>query len=194
LDEPSVHQRITFKIKETLESLPTNLVLVHWSDNEVVVALPPLTCEPKIVKFGLSRPSDSEPDTLWDVETLRTPIYFPSSAIVSSPVILYRHRSSSKDHEIFLALTERNPTSHSTNTDKQTTSPAPSPVVIRWKIPHEGGWRVWDSETDEESEDLKRGVDDLRILRGGFVDDEKRFYVPIRSGLDWTRTGYLTCC
>lgn len=194
LDDTSVHQQITYKMKETLESLPTNIFLVHWSDNQVVVALPPLTCEPKIVKFGLSRPSDSGPDTLWSVETLRPPIYFPSTAIVSSPVLLYRHRSSSKNHEIFLALTGKNSTSHSANTDELTTSSAPSPVVIRWRIPHEDGWRVWDSRIDEESEDLKRGGDDLRILRGGFVDDEKRFYVPIRSGLDWTRTGYLSCC
>lgn len=193
LDEPRVHRRMTYKIKEPIESLPKNLILVHWSDSEVVVALPPLTCEPKLVKFGLYRTSDSGPDTLWSVETLRTPIYFPSSAIVSSPVLLYRHRSSSKDHELFLALTEKNSASHSTDADGQATSHVPSPVVIRWKVPHEDGWRIWDSEIDEESEDLKRGIDEVRILRGCFVDGDKRFYVPIRSGLDWTRSGYLTC-
>ncbi|KAJ5370879.1 uncharacterized protein N7496_006971 [Penicillium cataractarum] len=194
LDEPRIHQQITYKMKEPIDSLPANLVLVHWSDSEVVVALPPLTCEPKIVKFGLSRPSNSGPDTLWSAETLRTPIYFPSSAIVSNPVLLYRHRSSSKDHELFLALTEKNSASHPTDVGEQETSHVPSPVVIRWKIPHKDGWRLWDSEIDEESEDLKRGIDDMRILRGGFVDGDKRFYVPIRSGLDWTRSGYLTCC
>lgn len=128
------------------------------------------------------------------VETLHTPIFFPSSAVVSSPILLYRHRSSSKDHEMFLALTQKKSASHSADSDEQVPSSTSSPVVIRWKIPHGDGWRKWDPEIDEESEDLKRGVDDARILRGDFVDGEKRFSVPIRSGLDWTRLGFLTCC
>jgi hypothetical protein len=193
LDELRVHRQITYKIKESLDSLPSELVIAHWGDSEVVIALPPLTCEPKIIKFGLPQIPEAGPDLSSHVETLQAPIYFPSSAIVSSPVLLYRQRSSSNDHELFLALTQKRPASNSTSCDKQSSSSAPSPVVIRWKIPHEDGWRAWDPNFDEESEDLKRGVDEARILRGGFVDGDKRFYVPIRSGLDWTRTGYLTC-
>jgi hypothetical protein len=193
LDELRIHRPITHKIKESLDSLPSELVLAHWSDSEVVIALPPLSCEPKIVKFGLPQIPDVGPDTSLHIETLQTPVYFPSSAIVSSPVLLYRHRSSSKDHELFLALTHKKSASKSTNCGTQVPTSTSSPVVIRWKIPHEDGWRAWDPKVDEESEDLKRGVDEARILRGGFVDGDKRFYVPIRSGLDWTRTGYLTC-
>lgn len=64
---------------------------------------------------------------------------------------------------------------------------------MRWKIPNDNGWRVWDPERDEKSTDLKLGVDYVRMLRGGFVDGERRFDVPIRSGLDWTRKAFLSC-
>ncbi|KAJ5159959.1 uncharacterized protein N7482_006963 [Penicillium canariense] len=194
LDHPSPVRRITYRIKESLDTLPSDLILAHWGEGDLVVALPPLTCEPKIVRLSLPRLPDAEPHpSSHGVQTLQNPIYFPSSATTSGPVLLYRHRSSPKDHELFLALTQKTSACQTTVTDGQPPSSTPCPVVIRWRIPNGDGWRDWNSDHDEQSEDLKRGVDDARILRGGFVDGDKQFYVPIRSGLDWTRKGYLTC-
>ncbi|KAJ5964931.1 uncharacterized protein N7479_004807 [Penicillium vulpinum] len=65
--------------------------------------------------------------------------------------------------------------------------------VVRWKIPNENGWRVWDPERDGKSTDLKLGFDYIRMLRSGFGDGERKFDVPIRSGLDWTRKVFLSC-
>jgi hypothetical protein len=187
---PTPKPKLTYRFGERIESLPPHLpILVHWTDNEVVIALPPLTCEPKLVKFNLHAPNQ-------EVETLQDPIYFPSSTLSSNPTLLYRHRSS-KEHEIFLSLTRKPPCpSKPQPSEEQTpmpTAPPALPVVMRWKIPNENGWRVWDPECDERSTDLKLGVDYIRMLRGGFVDDERKFEVPIRSGLDWTRKAFLSC-
>ncbi|KAJ5207447.1 hypothetical protein N7472_003895 [Penicillium cf. griseofulvum] len=189
-ETPTPKPELTYKFGERIESLPPHLpILAHWSDSEVVIALPPLTCEPKLVKFNLHVPNQ-------EVKTLQDPIYFPSSTLSSNPTLLYRHRSS-KEHEIFLSLTRKPPSPskpHPSEGQASTpTDPPALPVVMRWKIPNENGWRVWDSECDERSTDLKLGVDYIRMLRGGFVDDERKFEVPIRSGLDWTRKAFLSC-
>ncbi|KAG4279932.1 hypothetical protein FPRO06_11265 [Fusarium proliferatum] len=86
------------------------------------------------------------------------------------------------------------------------------PVVMGWKIvgtrkassadAHKSAesdtqeihaWREWRDE-DQSSEDVKAkrsASDEFRILRGEFVGET--YSVPIRSGLDWTREGFLTC-
>jgi hypothetical protein len=46
---------------------------------------------------------------------------------------------------------------------------------------------------DGTASDLKRDVPVWKMLRGQFVDSDKLFSVPIRSGLDWKRKGYLSC-
>ncbi|CAI7657657.1 unnamed protein product [Penicillium glandicola] len=190
-ETPTPRPELTYRFVERIESLPPHLpILVHWSENEVVIALPPLTCEPKLVKFNLHAPNQQV------VETLQDPIYFPSSTLSSNPALLYRHRSS-KEHEIFLSLARKPPCPlKSKPSEGQAPTPAASPalpVVMRWKIPNGNGWRIWDPKCDEQSTDLKLGVDYIRMLRGGFVDDERKFDVPIRSGLDWTRKAFLSC-
>jgi hypothetical protein len=70
------------------------------------------------------------------------------------------------------------------------------PVVLRWKIERgngRDGWRAWDPDVDGRASDLKRNVPVWKMLRGQFVDNDKLFSVPIRSGLDWKRKGYLSC-
>jgi hypothetical protein len=56
-------------------------------------------------------------------------------------------------------------------------------------------WRTWNQEEDGRSEDVKAGrseAEELRMLRGDFVGS-KKYHVPYRSGLDWTRQGVLSC-
>lgn len=132
------------------------------------------------------------------MQTLQDPVFFPSSTLASSPTLLYRHRSS-KEHELFLSLVRkkafRTRPDDGQKWDKKQQEPVePSlPVDMRWKIPHGGGWRTWSPASDEKSKDMSFGVDYIRILRGGFVDGDRTFDVPIRSGLDWTRKAFLSC-
>jgi hypothetical protein len=70
---------------------------------------------------------------------------------------------------------------------------ASPPVVLRWKVEQGDGWRAWDPDVDGTASDLKRDVPVWKMLRGQFVDSDKLFSVPIRSGLDWRRKGYLSC-
>ena len=166
---------------------------MYWNEKEVIAALPPLTLEPKLVKFNLYHPLNGKsPGASEAPETLRSPIFFPSSTVTSCPMLLYRSRSSS-DHELFLSLTRRKKPSQGAEGCENKSPCSSSPVIIRWKIPHRDGWRAWDRAKDEQSEDLKHGFDDVRTLRGVFVDGDKQFCVPVRSGLNWTRKAFLSC-
>ncbi|KAJ5719497.1 hypothetical protein N7493_007952 [Penicillium malachiteum] len=187
-------QEVRYKFCGAEDSLSSeHNVLVYWSEKEVIAALPPLTLEPKLVKFNLHHPSSDETHgASAEPETLQSPIFFPSSTTTSCPVLLYRSRSSA-DHELFLSLTERKKTGQATDGFEKISLYPASPVIIRWKIPQENGWRSWDPKQDEESEDLKRGFDDIRTLRGVFVDGDKQFCVPVRSGLQWNRKAFLSC-
>ncbi|RKL36149.1 hypothetical protein BFJ70_g7702 [Fusarium oxysporum] len=98
----------------------------------------------------------------------------------------------------------------STHNDKRTG--VSGPVVMGWKISGSGkagktgdseddggasgeklAWREWDNE-DEVSEDVKAkrsATDEYDLLRGDFVGET--YSVPIRSGLNWTKEGVLSC-
>jgi hypothetical protein len=69
------------------------------------------------------------------------------------------------------------------------TLPTLPPIVMTWSISGSDGWRDWDCKKDE----LSNSGHAISTLRGAFVDPEKRFCVPIRSGLDWTRKAFLSC-
>ncbi|KAJ5746108.1 hypothetical protein N7520_011290 [Penicillium odoratum] len=189
----SSQQHIVYKFSENLESLSSDFFLAHWGDKEVVVALPSLTCEPKFIKFDLRQTRIETNSDEVPVQTLINPIYFPSSTVKAHPILLYRHRTSPKDHEMFLCLTQRTEPSKAQLEDEEIEDVTSSPVVIRWKIPHGRGWRAWDSESDGVSEDLRSDMNNYKALRGAFVDGDREFTVPIRSGLNWTRNAFLSC-
>ncbi|PCD29381.1 hypothetical protein AU210_011919 [Fusarium oxysporum f. sp. radicis-cucumerinum] len=86
------------------------------------------------------------------------------------------------------------------------------PVVMGWKLSGSGkagktgdgkddggdsgeklAWREWDNE-DDVSQDVKAkrsATDEYDLLRGDFVGET--YSVPIRSGLNWTKEGVLSC-
>lgn len=177
---------------ETLADVALPLALTCWSDNEVVIALPPLTCDPKIIKIGLRRHAGQVEDIAHDASfcTLRAPIYFPTSTPRRKARLLYRSSEGTKGSGyICLALDGTEPSEHGAGEDVLTSPP----VVLRWKIAELGGWREWEEKQDGTASDLKRGISDWQMLKGDFVDNDKYFRVPIRSGLDWTRKGHLSC-
>ncbi|KAF5709686.1 putative vegetatible incompatibility het-E-1 [Fusarium globosum] len=97
-------------------------------------------------------------------------------------------------------------------TSKDERADAWGPVVMGWRIVGTGkasstdadksagsdtqenhAWREWRDE-DQSSEDVKAkrsASEEFQILRGDFVGET--YSVPIRSGLNWTREGFLTC-
>jgi hypothetical protein len=55
------------------------------------------------------------------------------------------------------------------------------------------GWEEWDWTKRDEGE-LEGGLlDSMRFLKGGYAAREQAFSVPIRSGLDWRKSVYVTC-
>lgn len=220
-------QRCTYSFGESLAHVPLPLALTHWSDTEVTVALPPLTCDPKILKIMLPflphlAVADREDDSCaggGTIMTLQHAIFFPMSTPNRQACLMYRNEGQSgivAEGRLYLVLDRPVHPSAADDTDgvessEKTTDDFPSnnyegneagapelgqaspPVVLRWKIEQNDGWRAWNPEVDSKASDLKRDVPVWKMLRGQFVDSDKLFSVPIRSGLDWTRKGYLSC-
>lgn len=217
--------------------MPPPLCLTHWDDREVVVALPPLTCDPRVVRIRLPEVSAAtgqitacEDDGA--ISTPREPVYFPTSTPARCARLMYRGPQQQKvggaeDGEdgggscyLFLALDRSRQGTAQTRpaaadgtaagddapraasetgpglaSDAKHTSPGrvSPPVVLRWKIASGDGWRAWNPEEDGKASDLKRPIPVEKLLQGQFVDAAKRFHVSIRSGLNWSRKGHLSC-
>ncbi|KAI0379653.1 hypothetical protein F5Y04DRAFT_282741 [Hypomontagnella monticulosa] len=188
----------TYKFADRLIDLAPKLTLTHWDDDCLLIALPPLTCDPKILAINLPKgaetPSgaDSTP-----IRTLEKQIYFPASTPRRDARLLFKQSSEGKDDYIYLALGAFSPPSPPPTDNKTNTLATPSqaspPVFLQWRVSQADGWRAWDPEVDEESADWKRKTPISMTLRGNFVDSEKSVSVPIRSGLNWTRKGHLSC-
>lgn len=221
-------QRCTYTFGETLADVPLPLALTHWSDREVIIALPPLTCDPKILKimlpvFPAVAPSGGEDDYCSGENTIMTlqhAVYFPTSTPARQAHLMYRNEGEigkTVGGRLYLVLdklvhTAAGDDNDATGTTGDVTESSESvgdsingkvdgpdlghaspPVVLRWKVAQGDGWRAWDTNSDTMSSDLKRDVPVWKMLRGQFVDSDKLFSVPIRSGLDWRRKGYLSC-
>lgn len=223
----------SYRFLGNVDELPRPYIMTNWTAEHVVLALPPLTYSPKIIRISLSplqelasTPRDSPPRT----STLTHPVFFPQSTISRDPHIMYGDGGSpEKDSYLYLVLDTPDPSSSCAEStlrcgpghfrglecpasacdDKKGIS---SPVVMGWKISgsgkigkngegEDGGgasgerleWREWSNE-DEVSEDVKASrsdTDEYMLLRGDFVGET--YSVPIRSGLNWTKEGVLSC-
>ena len=67
------------------------------------------------------------------------------------------------------------------------------PMLMTWDLDRERDWREWDKDVDAQSEEWKEGGCTYDKLKGTFVDADKRFNVPVRSGLDWRKKAFLSC-
>jgi hypothetical protein len=196
----------TYSFADKLTNIALPLTLTYWTEDSLLIALPPLTCDAKIIHLSLPKNGVYD-DT--GIQTLNAPIYFPSSTPHRDPRLLQRSSSNSssgeKDMYLYLALgalfppkRETTPVQHRPEAQDGTRIGRPMdqaspPVFLRWKISQEDGWRSWDADQDSKSSDLKRETPVWEVLRGDYVDPNKPFSVPIRFGLDWTRKGYLSC-
>ncbi|RWA08635.1 hypothetical protein EKO27_g6478 [Xylaria grammica] len=173
--------RVVYNFGDPLTAIDPPFALTYWCDDYIIVALPPLTCDPKILKIALNS------DTSDPVLTLRNPIYFPASTPRRDARLV--HRPSSKDSEgyIFLVLNAVPPAEGGT---PDTSSPV---TALRWSVSDEDGWRPWNEEEDSNSSDMRVESSIWSFMRGKFAESGKPFSVPVRAGLNWTRKAYLSC-
>lgn len=155
------------------------------------------------------------------IVTLQQTIYFPTSTPSRKARLMYRndgqnsleaggrlylvldklvHPEAGRDNSDVENTENVKKDSNSNDNDEHNMNGSPDlgqaspPVVLRWKIEQgDDGWRAWNVDIDGTASDLKREVPTWKMLRGQFVDSDKLFSVPIRSGLDWRRKGYLSC-
>ena len=191
-------QHLMYRFCDSATALSPPLVLSAWSPKSLVVALPKLYCDTKMVRFALlddlSESSISQNITT-ACQTLRAPIYFPASTPHRRPRLLFHepskpHTKKSGANELLSLALDFEGKSTAAQGSKQPPLP---PIVMQWSISKTDGWRAWDAELDERSEELKSERCAWTMLRGSFVDSEQQFQVPIRSGLDWTRKAFLSC-
>ncbi|KAI9658923.1 MAG: hypothetical protein M1821_001883 [Bathelium mastoideum] len=173
---------------ECSNSIQNPLILSFWNSEYIYVALPPLSCNAKIVRLRLPHGIYSEESASDSFETLRDPIFFPYSTQYRNAGLKVLGEERGQD---VLALTLDADIASERGTDQPTMRQAPS--LVTWSIAGRDGWRAWHPQADSQSEELKAGKDRCKMLRGTFVDADKRFNVPIRSGLDWTKKAFLSC-
>ena len=164
------------------------LILSSWTSEYVYVALPPLSCNTKVLRLRLPHGSYSSESAMETFETLRDPIFFPYCTPYRDPKLKILENYDGKN---VLALTLDADMSSDTPGGKEPVM-SQSPSMMSWSIAHQD-WRDWNANMDEQSEELKAEKDQCRMLRGTYVDSDKRFNVPIRSGLDWRKKAFLSC-
>ena len=191
---PAKH--VSYQFSESIKSLSLPLILTAWSQEELYVALPMLSCSPKVIRVAFQHSNDVKDATVGAIQTLQSPVYFPSSTPYRNPQIVI-HKSPAKSpnralkpgKHLVLAL-DRDQTPKLGDNLEQWTLP---PIVMAWPIPEASSWREWNLELDERSEELKNNQKTSAMLRGTFVDSENRYSMPIRSGLDWRKKAFVSC-
>ncbi|KAF4339897.1 vegetatible incompatibility het-E-1 [Fusarium beomiforme] len=218
----------TYSFLGKVDELPQPYIMTNWTAEHLVLALPPLSYSPKIIRISLVSSRDQE-DLSSRVSTLTYPIFLPQSTISRNPHIMYCDGSSpEKDSYLYLVLDTPEPSCPDStlrcgpghfresgcpeNSFNDQRTEMSGPVVMGWRMLGSGktrktgddekegsgseekyAWRDW-KDDDLVSEDLltkRSAADEYQMLRGDFVGET--YSVPIRSGLNWTKVGVLTC-
>jgi hypothetical protein len=185
-------QTISYRFADSIKSHHPSIVLTDWCDNYLIAALPPLHSAPRIVRIGLQHDLGSATTADCGFETLKSQIFVPSTTPNRNPqIMMLAPDPSSPEHSssehLILSLDAEDDGMRSQNS---LASPA---RVFTWFLPDRGGWRSWDPATDECSEKLRDSEAIFEMLRGSYVDPSRKFNVPIRSGLDWTKKAFVSC-
>lgn len=187
LEQLVAPQRIAYRITRRLAGRPLGAIYTHWGEAELVMTLPPSICKSKVVKFTLPKEHATS-----RIDILSYPIYLPATMTLDS-MLMYQRGPPGKKHQLFVHLLRK---SQGDSSLSQRPVDQRQLVVIRWLISRKAvdGWRPWNQQKDSELEGLDKDEDVIQMLRGKYVDEGIAFIVPIRSGLDWTRKSYLSCC
>jgi len=209
----STTQWLTYTIDEPLGNIHVPYTLSRWDDDHLILCLPFLSCNPKIVRFDLQdirdeaesiRTSGQDPmvttSATGHVKTLAKQVHFPSSTPNRRPRLLYRSaRSANRSDVLVLALDARRPLDDGSSGDSSRgdSSSTNLPVMLEWKLggrDAEGGaWRPWDEHVDGNEMELAGQWRTYERLRGTFMRSDQRLQVVIRSGVNWTRKAFLSC-
>lgn len=163
-------------------------ILTAWTEQYVLIVLPQLAYKPKIVRLALSKKGSCGDRTTPIFETLRKPIFFPFSAPERGPQL---HYSTPENASNVLTMSLAGDKVVQKGGDG--TAVRQPPTIMTWKIDDDKDWRAWESDLDKTSEDEEEAKQRVRRLRGTYVDQDKRFHVPVRSGLDWRKRAHLSC-
>ncbi|KAI0839291.1 hypothetical protein F5Y06DRAFT_303403 [Hypoxylon sp. FL0890] len=175
-------------IGEAVSKLRPPFVVSYCDASHFYLCLPPFHHQPKLLRFPLGNGiTADEPHTGFHwVETLARPIFFPNSTPSRRPRILYRHTVSGEYDELVLAL-------DSLRLLSKESGAASPPMVVRYKIDRENGWRAWNPDEDKEGVHLKQEERTWEMLRGAFIASDQRYKVVVRPRLNYTRKAYLSC-
>jgi hypothetical protein len=169
------------------------LILTYWTTDYLYVALPSLSCNPKMLQMRIDQSettNDYKKQTA-KIQTLRNRIYFPYSTPYRNPQLrILRHRSNSSQRTLHLLLNADFYTSSSSYNSKEPIRKPPA--VLAWDL-NTQDWRAWDDLVDGKDKQVVDNDCVYKMLRGTFVDEEREFQVPVRSGLDWRRKAFLSC-
>ena len=166
------------------------MILVSWTSEYVYIALPPLSCNAKILRLRHPHGGYSGKPASEGFQTLCNPVYFPYTTLSRNPRIKVLDRDEGR--EIFTLALDAEISSASRLGDTGPVMRQP-PALMVWDIDRKHDWRDWKSNLDERSEELRAGRHTYDMLRGTFVDVDRRFNVPVRSGLDWRKKAFLSC-
>ena len=203
LQRSSSSQKITYSFAGSLSKAKLcSVITTYWGSKYVYVALPPLSCKAKLVRFPLPKEGTS-PDSSQaaSFQTLKAPVYFPAPTPTRKPkMAIHEHTAPSTDGGkpkkrdlLVLVLNGSSSCSPSSSEDSEPLKEDASPNIFTWTISKKDGWRDWDTGIDERTAELEQDEEEYRRLRGSFVSEEQKFNVPIRSGLDWRRKAFLSC-
>jgi hypothetical protein len=188
-------QHITYQLSKPVKDLCAPYILTHWSSTHLYIALPSLSCNPKIVRFALE-PTDISCTTSSAFQTLNSQVYFPSSAPFRNPKLFVHSTTDAVDDAkpkpsecLILTLDQH----FSLEPNDQNAHSVLPPVIMRWSISETRRWRDWEPGLDDRSPEFQNGISAYNMLRGTFVDSEQRFSIPIRSGLDWRKKAFVSC-
>ena len=168
------------------------LILTSWSSRYLYVALPSLSCKPKVLRLRLPSGDYSEQLASSGFQTLRDPIFFPHSTSCRDPNLKVLESFLGQDQDILALTLDAQILSNEPGNDDRP-SMRQLPAVMTWKIASQDDWREWNPTVDAQSEEFKAGSDQYKMLRGTYVATTQRFNVPIRSGLDWRKKAFLSC-
>ncbi|KAF2736869.1 hypothetical protein EJ04DRAFT_575086 [Polyplosphaeria fusca] len=173
-------------------------LLAHWTKEWLYIALPSLSCNTKIVRLRL--PQDGEEATSsseTDIQTVRDPVFFPYSTPYRNPRIKVFNHNGDKQTLVLALDAEFAPKIDAEDTSTGSQKPEQDilkpPALMTWKLDEGKDWRKWDTDVDEKDKQIMDHKNQYAMLRGTFVDAGKRFEVPVRSGLNWRKTAFLSC-
>jgi hypothetical protein len=162
-----VSQETTWRYPNRTLDLPASFT---WRGTTLYAALGSPAV--RILQF----PSPSESLIQSPILVLKKRLYIPSSSYIRGlRFLIHAHADSTSSKAIF-AL-----------------EAAPKfelPAVVFSFAIDSGDWEDYDPDKIDDHELL---ISSARFLKGAYASKDQAFSVPIRSGLDWRRSVYVTC-